>query len=153
MSDRLAVLPQYLLPKKLVTQLAGRFASAELDGVTQAAYQHAKLEQGVGNGNLKNKRWVISATVPVTAKIAVIGEYAQAKMERNNNLSDNKDKAFTLAATYSLSKRTTAYAAFVMQDFNNSQYNGSNVAVNGVPAGTANRLDANIYGVGLRHTF
>ena len=74
-------------------------------------------------------------------------------MERNNNLSDNKDKAFTLAATYSLSKRTTAYAAFVMQDFNNSQYNGSLVAVNGVPAGTANRLDANIYGVGLRHSF
>lgn len=124
----------------------------------QAAYQHAKIEQGLNalgnsNGNLKNKRWVISATVPVTAKIAVIGEYAQAKMERAGNLSDNKDKAFTLAATYSLSKRTTAYAAFVMQDFNNSQYNGSLVAVNGVPAGTANRLDANIYGVGLRHSF
>ena len=124
----------------------------------QAAYQHAKVEQGlnalgVSQGNVKNKRWVVSATVPVTAKIAVIGEYAQAKMERNNNLSDNKDKAFTLAATYSLSKRTTAYAAFVMQDFNNSQYNGSLVAVNGVLPGTANRLDANIYGVGLRHSF
>ena len=124
----------------------------------QAAYQHAKVEQGlnalgVSQGNVKNKRWVVSATVPVTAKIAVIGEYAQAKMERNNNLSDNKDKAFTLAATYSLSKRTTAYAAFVMQDFNNSQYNGSLVAVNGVLPGTANRLDTNIYGVGLRHSF
>ena len=56
----------------------------------QAAYQHAKIEQGLNalgnsNGNLKNKRWVISATVPVTAKIAVIGEYAQAKMDRAGN--------------------------------------------------------------------
>ncbi|WP_415033272.1 porin [Azonexus sp.] len=124
----------------------------------QAAYQQAKLEQGlnglgVSQGNLKNKRWVVSATVPVTAKIAVIGEYAQAKVERANNLSDNKDKAFSLAATYSLSKRTTAYAAFATQDFNNSQYNGSLVVVNGIAPGTANRLDANYYGVGLRHAF
>ena len=47
MSDRLAVLPQYLLPKKLVTQLAGRFASAELDGVTQAAISRFVDHYGV----------------------------------------------------------------------------------------------------------
>ena len=47
MSDRLAVLPQYLLPKKLVTQLAGRFASAELDGVTQAAISRFVAHYGV----------------------------------------------------------------------------------------------------------
>ncbi len=34
MSDRLAVLPQYLLPKQALTALAGRFASARLGGVT-----------------------------------------------------------------------------------------------------------------------
>lgn len=115
----------------------------------QAAYQHAKVEQGViggvSQGNLKNKRWVVSATVPVTAKIAVIGEYAQAKMERANNASDNKDKAYTIAATYSLSKRTTAYAAFASQDYNNRTYN------NVTKAGS--RLDTNYYGVGLRHAF
>ncbi len=33
-SDRLAVLPQYLLPKLLLTRLAGRLASAELGGFT-----------------------------------------------------------------------------------------------------------------------
>ena len=33
-SDRLAVLPQYLLPKKLLTQLAGRLAGARLGGFT-----------------------------------------------------------------------------------------------------------------------
>ena len=47
MSDRLAILPQYLLPKKLVTQLAGRFASAELGGVTQAAISRFVAHYGV----------------------------------------------------------------------------------------------------------
>lgn len=37
MSDRLAVLPQYLLPKQLLTSLAGRFASARAGGLTTAA--------------------------------------------------------------------------------------------------------------------
>lgn len=118
----------------------------------QAAYQHAKVENGynyitnTSNGNLKNKRWVISATVPVTAKIAVIAEYAQAKLDQGPNVSDNKDKAYTVAATYSLSKRTTAYAAFAHQDFNNKQFNGT--------AGTTNgRLDTSYYGAGIRHAF
>ena len=34
MSDRLAVLPQYLLPKQALTALAGQFASARLGGLT-----------------------------------------------------------------------------------------------------------------------
>ena len=34
MSDRLAVLPQYLLPKQALTALAGRFASARAGGLT-----------------------------------------------------------------------------------------------------------------------
>jgi len=36
-SDRLAVLPQYVLPKQALTSLAGRFASARLGALTQAA--------------------------------------------------------------------------------------------------------------------
>ena len=36
MSDRLAVLPQYLLPKQALTALAGRFASARAGGLTTA---------------------------------------------------------------------------------------------------------------------
>ncbi len=34
MSDRLAVLPQYLLPKRALTALAGKFASARMGGLT-----------------------------------------------------------------------------------------------------------------------
>ena len=37
MSDRLAVLPQYLLPKQALTALAGRFASAHAGGLTTSA--------------------------------------------------------------------------------------------------------------------
>ena len=36
MSDRLAVLPQYLIPKQALTALAGKFASAQLGGLTTA---------------------------------------------------------------------------------------------------------------------
>jgi phosphatidylserine decarboxylase len=35
-SDRLAVLPQYLMPKQLLTVLAGKFANARLGGLTTA---------------------------------------------------------------------------------------------------------------------
>ncbi len=34
MSDRLAVLPQYLMPKQALTVLAGKFANAKLGGLT-----------------------------------------------------------------------------------------------------------------------
>ena len=34
MSDRLAVLPQYILPKQLLTSLAGKLASAEAGPLT-----------------------------------------------------------------------------------------------------------------------
>ncbi|WP_440112540.1 archaetidylserine decarboxylase [Acidovorax sp. BL-A-41-H1] len=37
MSDRLAVLPQYLMPKQAMTVLAGKLASARLGGLTTAA--------------------------------------------------------------------------------------------------------------------
>ena len=37
MSDRLAVLPQYLIPKQLLTNLAGMFARAQLGGLTTSA--------------------------------------------------------------------------------------------------------------------
>ena len=114
----------------------------------QAAYQQAKLDRNLADTDrdVKNKRWVVSATVPVTAKIAVIGEYAQAKYQLDRDESDDKNKAFTLAATYSLSKRTTAYAAFARQTYNNKEYDAANKF-------DAERLNTNYYGVGLRHAF
>jgi len=53
-SDRLAVLPQYLLPKKLVTQLAGRFAGARLGDVTHAAIRRFVARYGVDMSEAAN---------------------------------------------------------------------------------------------------
>lgn len=99
----------------------------------QAAYQQEKTD--LPAVDFKDNKWVLSATVPVTAKIGVIAEYAQSKIDNGPGISDDKNKAFTLAGTYSLSKRTTAYAGFV-----------------GVRPDAKNS-DVNIYGAGLRHAF
>ncbi len=47
MSDRLAVLPQYLLPKRLLTTLAGRIASARAGGLSTALIRRFVARYGV----------------------------------------------------------------------------------------------------------
>ncbi|MGC4078192.1 MAG: archaetidylserine decarboxylase [Rubrivivax sp.] len=47
MSDRLAVLPQYVLPKQALTRLAGAFASARAGGLTTAAIRWFAGRYGV----------------------------------------------------------------------------------------------------------
>lgn len=47
MSDRLAVLPQYLMPKQLLTVLAGKFASARLGGLTTMVIRRFVARYGV----------------------------------------------------------------------------------------------------------
>ena len=54
MSDRLAVLPQYLLPKQALTALAGRFAGAALGSVTQAAIRRFVARYGVNLAEAAN---------------------------------------------------------------------------------------------------
>ena len=46
-SDRLAVLPQYLMPKRLLTVLAGKFANARLGGLTTAVIRRFVARYGV----------------------------------------------------------------------------------------------------------
>jgi phosphatidylserine decarboxylase len=46
-SDRLAVLPQYLLPKQALTALAGAFARRELGGLTTGAIRRFAARYGV----------------------------------------------------------------------------------------------------------
>ncbi len=54
MSDRLVVLPQYLLPKRALTQLAGRFASARLGALTTAAIRRFVARYGVNMDEAAN---------------------------------------------------------------------------------------------------
>ena len=54
MSDRLAVLPQYLLPKQALTSLAGRFASWHGGSVTQAVIRRFVARYGVDMAEAAN---------------------------------------------------------------------------------------------------
>ena len=54
LSDRLAVLPQYLLPKQALTGLAGRFAGAALGRWTTAAIERFVRRYGVDMGEAAN---------------------------------------------------------------------------------------------------
>ncbi len=96
----------------------------------QGTYQQDKNEVA----NKASRKYALGVTVPVSAKGAVVGEYAQFYNRATVAVADDV-KSYTLAYTHSLSKRTTAYAAF----------NGKN------PDGSNN--NTNTYGVGLRHSF
>lgn len=56
MSERLAVLAQYALPKSLLTQLAGAFASAELGALTHAVIRRFVAKYGVDMSEAANPR-------------------------------------------------------------------------------------------------
>ena len=56
MSDRLAVLPQYLLPKQALTTLAGKFASAQLGGLTTSVIRRFVARYNVNMAEAAN-RW------------------------------------------------------------------------------------------------
>ena len=54
MSDRLVVLPQYLLPKRALTVLAGKFANARAGSVTTAAIRRFVARYGVNMAEAAN---------------------------------------------------------------------------------------------------
>ena len=54
MSDRLAVLPQYLIPKQALTQLAGKLASAEAGALTTAVIRWFAGRYGVNMAEAAN---------------------------------------------------------------------------------------------------
>lgn len=54
MSDRLAVLPQYLLPKQALTALAGAFARREAGGLTTAVIRRFTARYGVNMAEAAN---------------------------------------------------------------------------------------------------
>ena len=54
MSDRLAVLPQYLLPKQALTALAGKFASAQAGGLTTSVIRWFVGRYGVNMAEAAN---------------------------------------------------------------------------------------------------
>jgi len=70
-----------------------------------ASYQTID-NKGVDN---KNSKWGLAATVPVGA-IGIHAGYAKARIKETS--ANDDPKSWTIAATYGLSKRTTAYAGY-----------------------------------------
>jgi phosphatidylserine decarboxylase len=66
MSDRLAVLPQYLMPKLLLTRLAGHYASKPMGGVTTATIRRFVARYGVN---------MAEAAQPDIARYATFNEF------------------------------------------------------------------------------
>ena len=54
MSDRLAVLPQYIMPKRALTTLAGKFASAHLGSLTTAVIRRFVARYNVNMAEAAN---------------------------------------------------------------------------------------------------
>ena len=105
----------------------------------QASFQEAKQDGLSGN----DKLWGVSLSAPIGAKVGVIAEFAQNRIGTTPG-KDNVNVG-TLATTYALSKRTTAYAGFVAKRASNDTTRNT----------TTNPYltDTNTYAVGLRHAF
>lgn len=95
----------------------------------QAAYQTLKNESVSGE---RDNKWGIGATVPVSAKGNVIAEFAKSKIK---SVADSDVKAYSLAYTHDLSKRTTGYAGYTYRN----------------PEGAENNVQ--VIGLGVRHSF
>jgi predicted porin len=112
-----------------------------------ALYQHLNLKSDAETGL---RSYAVYGVVPFGAS-ALIAEFADSK---GKNAAGGKlgAKAYTLAATHSLSKRTTAYAGYTKVD---GKTNETGVALNtsagNLTAGTDKAIDGFV--LGMRHTF
>lgn len=116
-----------------------------------ATYQVNKAD-GVSE---TNKALSIGATVPVTAAGTAVVSYAKATMDRDNLAAgDHNASGFTLAWLQSMSKTTTAYAAYssMGQGDATKAYSVGGNAIGGAAA-LANGTGSSMIAVGLNKKF
>lgn len=82
----------------------------------------------------KSKIYQLGVSVPVTDKAAVLASYGESKNKVTSTSVTEKDRIFSLALNYDLSKRTGVYTAFM----NN---------------GHSNLVAGQTYAVGIKHNF
>jgi predicted porin len=96
----------------------------------------AKLIAGFGQSKIATLKFTdlqLGVDVPLSSALTISGGYAQSK--GNAAAGDLKTTGFGIAATYSLSKRTTAYTGYQQAKVKNSPEK------------------SDLFAVGLRHTF
>ena len=91
----------------------------------------------VETGALKSRDYQLGVDLPLSSALSLSGSYARTK--DNSALGDGKRTGYGIAAKYSLSKRTFAYAGLRNVDAKNS-------------AGTKIGKES-LYAVGLQHNF
>lgn len=93
---------------------------------------HLAFNKAGGNTGDKAKEWLLGVTAPIAGKYQLVGQLAHSKMDLGL-----KSLSFGLEGHYSLSKRTTAYAAW-----NHTRTEMLN-----------QETKADTYGAGMRHRF
>lgn len=101
-----------------------------------AGISQAKYEDGVDTD--KVSQYQLGVDVPLASNLVLTGGYAKAKTKFNGVESD-KSSGFSAALVYTLSKRTSVYAALV------------NAKTEDVPQTT--KTKTNVYAVGVKHAF
>ncbi|MFT3757287.1 porin [Thauera sp.] len=101
--------------------------------------------------------WTVGLGVPVGAAGNVHLSYAQVKFDIPGD-SDTKIKSYTLAYTHALSKRTTAYVAYNRTDNDKGEFAGlvpysRKQSEAFLPTSDVGGKNADLLGVGIRHTF
>jgi predicted porin len=106
-----------------------------------ASYGQAK------EGAAKATDFQIGADVPLSAALTLSAGYAQSK--DGGSLGDGKRTGFGVAAAYSLSKRTTVYGGFRTA----KAKNGTVLLAADADGELNGTTKANVFAVGLKHTF
>ncbi len=101
-----------------------------------AGYNTTKRDASLGLG-AETKAYQVGVSAPFGATTVYFG-YASAKNENTNGSTFEERSGYDLAATYALSKRTTAYAGYKAYE---------------VDAGAKKGKEATAFGVGVRHVF
>ncbi|WP_142805153.1 porin [Tepidiphilus sp. J10] len=131
------------------------FGMATLAG----SYQQARDVAGINN--LDVDLWQLGVIVPVGAGNIHVA-YAQADVDKVPSQGLNKDvkpKAFTVAYTHALSKRTTGYLGYTKVDYDDLTWgNVTGLRLGGISdsnghAGTDRVDDTDLFYVGINHRF
>lgn len=104
-------------------------------GVVKLLAGYGRVADAVADG--KTTEWQIGADFPVTSALTLSGGYAHSK--DNAVLGNTKRTGLGLAASYSLSKRTSVYGGVQ-----------ASKAETTIPATS---VKSDLYAVGIRHTF
>src|SRR5690554_2532263 len=111
---------------------------------------YTDVENAGGVDNVDHKIVYLNAGVPVGVAGKVLLGYSQNKVDRSGD-PDYKAKAYALAYTHSLSKRTTAYVGYNYIDNDDyGTFRTPGVKVDGI-AGDRDNVDG--FAVGLNHKF